>query len=80
MRTNGREDVSRREAKRVLRARAGRRATNSRGPEVQRSDAWRAESNARATTHRRNPGLDASVPRARRNGGNTKQTSEALAS
>ncbi len=34
--TNGREEVSRRETKRVFLARVGRRSINSRGPEVQR--------------------------------------------
>ena len=50
--TTGSEEVSRREAKRVFRARAGRRSINSRGPEVEHSEAWRAASNARATAHR----------------------------
>ena len=46
--TNGREEVSRRETKRVLRTRVGRRSIASRGPEVERSEALRAESNGRA--------------------------------
>jgi hypothetical protein len=48
VRTNGSEEVSRRQPKRVFRARAGRRSTNSRGPEVERRDG-RAKRNARET-------------------------------
>jgi len=51
-RTNGSEEVSRRETKRVFRARAGRRSTNSRGSEVERRDG-RAKRNARTTAYRR---------------------------
>jgi len=46
--TNGREEISRRETKRVFRARVGRRSINSRGPEGERSEPRRAESNGRA--------------------------------
>ena len=45
LRTNGREDVRRREAKTVFRARAGRRSRGGRGPE--------AERNARTTGYHR---------------------------
>ena len=38
MRTNGSEEVSRRETKRVFLARAGRRSKDSRGPEVVTKD------------------------------------------
>jgi hypothetical protein len=38
VRTNGSEEVSRRETKRVFLARAGRRSTNSRGPEAATKD------------------------------------------
>ena len=49
VRTNGSKEVSRRETKRVFRARAGRRLTDSRGLEVERSETRRVESNVRAT-------------------------------
>ena len=52
--TNGSEEVSRRETKRVFRARVGRRSISSRGPEVERSEARRAESNVRATASHQN--------------------------
>ena len=49
--TNGREDVCRREAKTVIRARAGRRSINSRGAEVERSEVreWRVTQTRRLT-------------------------------
>jgi hypothetical protein len=78
--TNGREDVSRSEAKRVFRARAGRRSINRRGAEVERSEARRVESNVSATAHRRNSGFGASVPRARSNVTDTAKISEERAS
>ena len=51
-RTNGSKEVSRRETKRVFRARAGRRSTNSRGLEVERSETRRVESNVRTPAYR----------------------------
>ncbi len=50
LRTNGTEEVSRRETKRVFRARAGRRSISSRGPEVERRDG-RTKQNARTTAY-----------------------------
>ena len=52
VRTNGSKEVSRRTTKRVFRARAGRRSTNGRGPEVERRDEG-AKRNVRTTAYHR---------------------------